>query len=229
LLSPARVEPAGSGAVQGLVKRAILAGAGALIVTLAWLLHIAPRVVLQERERAWGAHIEEGDLVFQDLDCGERCALIRSVTHSRYSHVGIVLREGDELMVWEALAPVGPTPLVEWVHRGIREELAIYRFRSHVGTAAIAAEVRAMRGLPYDADYQWDDERIYCSELIAKAVNRVLGEHSFEPKPIGSLGAYAERIRKMSGGRLTEATPIVSPLDLVRSPLVTKIVDELSR
>jgi Permuted papain-like amidase enzyme, YaeF/YiiX, C92 family len=161
------------------------------------------------------------------LDCGERCALIRSVTHSRYSHVGIVLREGDELMVWEALGPVGPTPLVEWVHRGIREELAIYRFSAPI--TRLADEVRAMRGLPYDGDYQWDDERIYCSELIAKAVNRALGEHAFEPKPIGPLGVYAERIRKLSGGRLTEATPIVSPLDLTRSPLVTKIVDEFSR
>jgi hypothetical protein len=209
------------------VKRAILACAAALVVTLAWLMHIAPRVVLHERERAWGAHIEAGDLLFQDLECGERCALIRSVTHSRYSHVGIVLREGDELMVWEALAPVGPTPLVEWVHRGIREELAIYRLNAPL--ARIAGEVRAMRGLPYDGDYQWDDERIYCSELIAKAVNRALGTHDFEPKPIGPLGPYAERIRKLSGGRLTEATLIVSPLDLTRSPLVTKIVDELSR
>ncbi len=192
-------------------------------------MHIAPRVVLHDRERAWGAHIAEGDLLFQDLECGERCALIRAVTHSRYSHVGIVLREGDELMVWEALAPVGPTPLVEWVHRGIREELAVYRLDARLPLARIADEVRAMRGLPYDGDYQWDDERIYCSELIAKAVNRALGEPALAPQPIGSLGAYAEPIRKMSGGRLTEATLIVSPLDLTRSPLATKIVDELAR
>ena len=108
--------------------------------------------------------------------------------------------------------------------------MAIYRLREDVRAhlPQIARAIRAMRGLPYDGDYRWDDEQIYCSELIAKAVNRALHEDRFVPRPIGSLGLYADRIRTLSRGRLTEATPIVSPLDLTRSPLVVKVVDELT-
>ena len=46
--------------------------------------------------------IREGDLVFQDLACGMRCALIRQVTHSRYVHVGLVLMEDGERVVYDA-------------------------------------------------------------------------------------------------------------------------------
>jgi len=31
----------------------------------------------------------------------------------------------------------------------------------------VAAAVRLMEGRPYDANYQWDSKRVYCSELIA--------------------------------------------------------------
>jgi hypothetical protein len=205
---------------------------GALSVVclgLAWLVQGAPARVLAQREAAWGTQIEEGDVLFQDLDCGERCQLIREVTRSRYTHVGIVLREHGELMVWEALSSVGPTPLLEWVHRGVRERVALYRFQApvadHLGD--VAREVRAMRGLPYDADYQWDDDRIYCSELIAKAISRALPDDAIAPVVIGALGPHAKRIRTLSGGRLTEATPMVTPVALTRSPLLRRVVDEL--
>src|SRR5438132_752594 len=79
-------------------------------------------------------------------------------------------------MVWEAFGPVGPTPLAEWVAR-TSGPVAVYRFDDAMRSSAsdIAREVRNMRGLPYDGDYQWDDDRIYCSELVAKAVKRATG------------------------------------------------------
>ena len=92
----------GEGAVQACMKRPIVVAVGGLLIGLGWLIHIAPGVVLHQRQRSWGVQIEQGDLLFQDLDCGERCELIRTVTQSRYTHVGMVLREGDELVVWEA-------------------------------------------------------------------------------------------------------------------------------
>lgn len=83
------------------------------------------------------------------------------------------------------------------------------------------------RRRPYDPEYQWDDDRIYCSELIAKAVNQAEGAAIFQPKAIGRLGPHADLIKRMSGGRLTEATVMVSPVDLIRTPQLERIVDEL--
>ncbi|MHB8873012.1 MAG: YiiX/YebB-like N1pC/P60 family cysteine hydrolase [Myxococcaceae bacterium] len=157
---------------------------------------------------------------------------MREVTHSRYAHVGVVLDEGGERVVWEAFGPVGPTPLAKWLDRGRGRQAAVYRPTGGLAThrTAIAREVQAMRGLPYDGDYQWDDERIYCSELYAKAVRRATGEEHFTPHPLGpgAFGRHAETIRRLSKGRLTEQTPMVSPLDLTRSGELARVVDELA-
>lgn len=186
---------------------------------------------LAEREKRWGTSIQVGDVVFQDLDCGVRCELIRQVTRSRYAHVGIVLEENGERVVWEAFHPVGPTPIAEWVGRGREKRVGVYRFegRWRERLPELAQQVRSMRGRPYDGNYQWDDERIYCSELIAKAFHNAFGQVLVEPHPSepGSFGANAGLIRQMSNGTLTEATLMVSPKDLTRAPALKRIVDEL--
>ena len=160
-----------------------------------------------------------------------RCQLIREITHSRYSHVGIVLERDGQRVVWEDLGPVGPTPLGRWVRRGRGGAVAVYRMEDGLRARLprISREIAAFRGLPYDADYQWDDERIYCSELIAKAVRRATRTDYFPPHPSspGSFGNHLLLIRKMSRGRLTEDTPLVSPADLAHSPHLHRLVDEL--
>ena len=200
----------------------------ALVAGLAYWASGAAARELDAREHAWAVEIEEGDLVFQDLACGERCALIRSITGSRYSHVGVVRWQDGERVVWEALRPVGLVPLADWVRRGIREEVAIYRPSGELRNLneQLGLELHRMRGLPYDGDYQWDDEAIYCSELIAKAYERALGHALIEPQPV-SLGRHERRVSELSEGRLTSETLMVSPADLVRSGLFERLVDEL--
>lgn len=198
------------------------------LVGAGWFISTAPARVLEQRQRAWGVRVQPGDVIFQDLDCGPRCELIREVTHSRYTHVGVVLEENGELSVWEAYEPVGPTDLVEWVHRGIGERVAIYRFQA-LDPVKLAGAVRTFAGRPYDADYQWDDERIYCSELVAKAANLASDGTRFRPHAIGDLGPHAALVRRMSHGRISAHTEMITPLDLTRSPELVRLVDELAQ
>ncbi|MFT3837545.1 MAG: YiiX/YebB-like N1pC/P60 family cysteine hydrolase [Myxococcaceae bacterium] len=186
---------------------------------------------LARAEARLGASIAAGDVVFQDLECGARCELIRQVTHSRYVHVGLVVGQGDARVVWEAFAPVGPTPLAEWVARGKQKQIAVYRLDGELRgqLPKIEAALKSMAGRPYDGDYNWDDERIYCSELVAKAVQQATGVELFAPHPSGpgSFGPQRDLVTKMSHGRLSEDTPLVSPFDLTRSTHLSRIVDEL--
>ena len=163
-------------------------------------------------------------MVFQDLDCGARCALIESVTGSRYTHVGVVLEDEGEFVVWEAFAPVGPTPLSEWVWRGVGHEYAVYRPRAAVDSARLRSALERWRGRDYDGDYQWDHERIYCSELVALA----FGELGLEiaPSPI-ALGEDAARVRRLSGGRIEEGTMMVTPRALTEHEGFGRIWDPL--
>jgi hypothetical protein len=185
----------------------------------------APERTLAALER--DTRIEPLDVVFQNLGCGLRCSLIQQVTQSPYTHMGIVLDEGGERMVWEAFGPVGPVPLAEWVAR-TRGDVAVYRFDDELRSsgARIAQEVRNMRGLPYDGEYQWDDDRIYCSELVAKAVKRATGTTLSVPRGF-SFGADRDQIAQMTHGRLTEDTELVAPVDLARSPHLRKIAGDL--
>ncbi len=190
-----------------------------------------PERALGRAEVRLGARIQAGDLVFQDLECGPRCELIRRVTHSRYVHVGLVLGAGPRRVVWEAFEPVAATPLAEWVERGKGHQLAVYRLEPSLRAQLprIASALESMAGRPYDGDYQWDDERIYCSELVVKAVQQATGVDLAAPHPSGpgAFGDAREQVARLTGGRLTEDTPLVSPADLTRSFYVTRVADEL--
>jgi hypothetical protein len=205
------------------MARRWIAATGALLLLFGYLVAKAPAIHFARRQSGWPSALRTGDLIFQDLECGERCALIRSVTHSRYAHVGILVEENGDLGVWEAFRPVGWTPLIEFVHRGIGEKLAVYRFKDTAVLPGLLAGVRAFKGRAYDGDYQWDDERIYCSELIAKAAPAGF----FVPHPVGDLGSHEKRIFEMSRGRLTPKTEMVSPRDLIESSRLERIIDEL--
>ena len=205
-----------------------LALAFGLVGLLLYALAGAPERALAAREAAWPDRIREGDLVFQDLACGQRCSFIRRVTESRYVHVGLVLVEDGERVVYEAYHPVGPTPLVEWVARGVDGDVAIYRPDAALLASLPTARrgLERMRGRPYDGDYQWDDERIYCSELIIKAFADAGAEPFVQPHTV-RLGSLRAQVAAQTGGRLTEHTPMVTPRDLTESPRLRRIVAEL--
>ena len=61
--------------------------------------------------------ILEGDIIFQTSRSSQSLAIQRA-TKSQYSHMGIIFREGDETLVYEAVQPVRKTPLAAWIKRG---------------------------------------------------------------------------------------------------------------
>lgn len=54
------------------------------------------------------------------------------------------------------------------------------------------AKVNAMLGKPFDHDYVWDDEKIYCSELVAKLL-------SLEPKPMVFADSWPAHYQALNG------------------------------
>lgn len=73
---------------------------------------------------------EEGDVVFQSLPSSAVVRAIEGATRSPYSHCGIVAREGQQWVVYEANHEVGPTPLHEFLVRGRDQGFAIYRWKA---------------------------------------------------------------------------------------------------
>jgi hypothetical protein len=69
-----------------------------------------------------------GDIVFHTSRSSQSKA-IQEATHSPYSHMGIVYVRGGEAFVFEAIEPVGLTPLNDWIARGEREAFVVKRLR----------------------------------------------------------------------------------------------------
>jgi hypothetical protein len=117
--------------------------------------------------------LQSGDVVLQ-ASTSERSALIRKASRSPYSHVGLVEVAKDGVFVLEAIQPVSRTPLAQWVKRGEGGWVTVLRAKGLDAAARnrVVAAAKKELGKPYDSLYRWDDERLYCSELVVKAFAR---------------------------------------------------------
>jgi len=140
------------------------------MLCLAALVAAAPRPRVEVRE------LRTGDVVLQ-TSTSSRSALIRQASDSPYSHVGLVEVAADGVYVVEAVSPVSRTPFARFRRRGQGGKVTVLRATglSDAVLARVVAEAKSHLGQPYDARYRWDDQRLYCSELVAKAFARGAG------------------------------------------------------
>lgn len=120
--------------------------------------------------------VKTGDVVLQ-TSASSRSALIRRVSDSPYSHVGLVEVAKDGVFVIEAVQPVSRTPWKTWRARGVGARVTVLRAKDldEAALQQVVAAAKQQLGKPYDARYRWDDERLYCSELVTKAFERGAG------------------------------------------------------
>jgi hypothetical protein len=122
--------------------------------------------------------LQNGDLLFQDLDCGGLCDAIESVTtgykNATFSHVGIVkIGEDGNVQVLEAIGKaVHFTPLPAFLNRQLDAEqkpkVAVGRFKKEYQQLipkALQASEKYL-GKPYDEVFAIDNDAYYCSELV---------------------------------------------------------------
>lgn len=120
---------------------------------------------------------KNGDLIFQ-ISRSSQSKAIQLATHSKYSHCGIIYQKGTEYFVFEAVQPVKLTPLNEWIARGEKHHFVVKRLKNAESILtpkvldAMQKEGKKLQGKKYDIYFGWDDQRIYCSELIWKIYKR---------------------------------------------------------
>ena len=141
-----------------------------------------------------GYQVQEGDLLFQDLDCGPFCTAIEAVTEGRdgqdFSHIGMVVKDNEDVLVLEAVsAGVVLTPLDTFLHRHTVDngKPAVWagriRLPKYVVRKAVA-RAKTHLGKPYDQAFGLDNGRYYCSELIRDAYRKAHGEYLFDLAPM---------------------------------------------
>lgn len=176
--------------------------------------------------------IRPGDIIFQDIH-GQLFRVIEEVSGSRLTHCGIIVRQQGELYVLEAIGPVMLTPLKAWVHRGIGSRFTVVRLKAP-HRARVPAIIRAgftYLNRPYDFQYEMTDDKIYCSELVYKAVEAAAGIRLGPLRRLGDLKwqRHEAFIRMLTGGELPLERTIITPGDLAVSDQVDVVYSNFQR
>lgn len=171
---------------------------------------------------------QEGDVIFQSLPHGPVVMAIEGVTKSPYSHCGIVAKTASDdgrdgqWVVYEAIGDVHVTPLQDFLLRGRDGGFVAYRLRAsdreHI--PAVLKCCKAYFGRPYDFHYKFDDDRIYCSELIYKAFRDAThGQPLGRRVRFGDLNwqPFETLIRQIEGGEVPVDREMITPVDLARA------------
>ncbi|MCH7410448.1 hypothetical protein MM239_13660 [Belliella sp. DSM 111904] len=187
---------------------------------------------------------QEGDILFQDGDCGDFCDAIRKVTHgfdgNSFSHNGILTKEGEDWYVLEAVGRgVVLTTIDDFMSKHLDEhgkpKVMVGRLKDsyqHLIPKAIA-EGKKHLGKPYDSVFDFENDAFYCSELIHfsfKAANDQ--EDLFMPEPMtykdpetGEVfSVWVDYFEKL-GVAIPEGEPGLNPGGMSRSPVLEMIKD----
>jgi hypothetical protein len=160
--------------------------------------------------------LQSGDVVLQ-ASTSERSALIRKASRSPYSHVGIVEVAKDGVFVLEAVQPVSRTPLEKWAARGEGGWVTVLRPKKLDAATRnrVVAAAKKELGKPYDARYRWDDERLYCSELVVKSFARGAALSVGKQEVVKTLELSDEELALAVKLGVSPAQTLVTPGSLV--------------
>ena len=139
--------------------------------------------------------LQEGDLLFQDLDSSPLCNAIELVTPgyngANFSHIGLVVSVNDTLKVLEAIPPkVMTTNLDDFINRSFDKngnpKVIVGRLKKEF-TNSISNAVsysKSKLDITYDEVFLINNETYYCSELIFEAFEK---DSIFQLKPMTFL------------------------------------------
>ncbi|WP_165664983.1 YiiX family permuted papain-like enzyme [Metapseudomonas otitidis] len=179
--------------------------------------------------------VQEGDIIFHQSRSAQSLA-VQQATHSRYSHMGLVLQHQGRLQVFEAGARVQYVPLAQWIARGEGGHYVAKRLiRADELLTADALEhmhrlAEGLRGRRYDLTFEWSDQRLYCSELVWKLYERTLGQRLGELQRIRDFDLSSPVVKAKMRERYGQAVPldetVISPVAIFESPLLVTVAQE---
>ena len=186
---------------------------------------------------AYAQQLKQGDLLFQNLDCGPLCDAIEQVTYGKdglkFSHIGLVVIKHDSIYVIEAIGKsVVLTPYKKFKAR-TTNPLYLGRLNEPYQPLIDSAINFAMQqlGIPYDEPFLYNNNKYYCSELIYdafKASNQNIPFFELEPmtfkqpKSTTFFKAWVDYYKTL-GIAIPEGEPGINPAGISRSNKLTWI------
>lgn len=201
---------------------------------LPWLVVVASLSLASDASaRPRAADLRDGDIVFQTSH-SRQSAAVALATRSRLTHVGVVLVDRGEPWVLEAVEPVRRTPFEAWRRRGEGGRVWVKRLRDagSVLTPAVIARMRTMGeawlGRHYDLQFRWDDDRLYCSELVYKLYERGAGVRIGKVQRAGEMALASPEVQRRLRERFRESVfspdePVITPQAMFDDPRLVPV------
>ena len=176
--------------------------------------------------------LKSGDLIFQ-TSLSAQSKAIQLATNSKYSHCGLIFKEGKDYYVFEAVQPVKSTPLDKWIARGKDGKYVIKRLKNgtEVLTSAVLEKMKQIgdkfNGKNYDLTFEWSDDKIYCSELIWKIYQRGAGIEIGKLQKLNDFDLTHDAVKAKMKERYRNHIPsdelVISPASIFDSELLTTV------
>jgi len=148
---------------------------------------------------------KEGDLIFQDLDCGSLCEAIEKVEkgyqNTNISHMGVIVKYDNKFYVAEAYGQVKKTPLKEFLYRTtdnngtpkvIVGRIKKQYFKQYANNFKKILDT--LYGKPYDEEFEINNGKYYCCELVYEIFKNKKGENLFKLKQMSFTNMETTKI-----------------------------------
>lgn len=178
--------------------------------------------------------LQEGDIIFQ-MSESEQSKAIQLATNSPYSHCGIIFKQDTSYYVYEAIQPVTKTPLKEWIKRGKNNHYVVKRLINADNVLTDEALLRmretgkAMSSKDYDLYFEWNNDKIYCSELVWKIYNEGIGLEIGKTQQLKDFSLSNSIVQQKLKERFGENIPlnekVISPAAIFNSSLLYTVYE----
>lgn len=192
-------------------------------------IEVAKRAV---RELADNDEIKNGDIIFQ-TSLSRQSKAIQLATKSKYSHCGIIYKNGEDFYVFEAVQPVKLTLLEKWIARGKDGKFVIKRLKNadKILTPSAIEKMKEVgdqfKDKNYDLTFEWSDNKIYCSELIWKIYNRAIGLNIGKLQKLKEFDLTDEtvqtKMKERYGNKIPMDETVISPAAIYDSELLMTV------
>lgn len=189
--------------------------------------------------------LKEGDILFQDLDKDSIDNAIEKVTKTslkfNFTHVGIVVKEQNELTVLEAISTgVQLTPITVFLNRNLKNGKPKVvagrlneKFKPYLKEAITHG--KTLIGLPYDNVYKIGDNTFYCSELLYEMFHQAnpnlvpfkLNPMTFKDSETNKTLPFWENYYAELDTKIPEGELGLNPNGMSVSPNITLVYDYL--
>lgn len=171
-----------------------------------------------------------GDLIFiSNPNVPDK--LLQAITKSKFSHVGIVIKEKGKAMVYYTSSVVKKVPVPEFLALSVNGKYEVMRMKDTIILSGLNSffvdEAKKLLGNVYDTKFSWLDKEMYSTELVWKIYKRAAQIELCEAKLFEKIEIndtiVKRKIKIQMGDSIASFTKIVSPTDLYNSNYLFKI------